>query len=47
MRHSEDNIIKVLIIDDSAFMRKSLTLMLESDREIRVVATARDGNDGI
>ena len=47
MRHSEDNFIKVLIIDDSAFMRKSLTLMLESDREIRVVATARDGNDGI
>jgi two-component system chemotaxis response regulator CheB len=47
MSHAEDNIIKVLIIDDSAFMRKSLTLMLESDREIRVVATARDGNDGI
>jgi two-component system chemotaxis response regulator CheB len=37
----------VLIIDDSAFMRKSLTLMLESDKEIRVIATARDGNDGI
>jgi two-component system chemotaxis response regulator CheB len=36
-----------IIIDDSAFMRKSLTLMLESDPEIRVIATARDGNDGI
>jgi two-component system, chemotaxis family, protein-glutamate methylesterase/glutaminase len=47
MSHAEDNLIKVLIIDDSAFMRKSLTMMLESDREIRVVATARDGNDGI
>jgi two-component system chemotaxis response regulator CheB len=47
MRPSEENLIKVLIIDDSAFMRKSLTLMLESDQEIRVVATARDGNDGI
>ena len=47
MRHPEENIIKVLIIDDSAFMRKSLTLMLESDPEIRVIATARDGNDGI
>jgi two-component system, chemotaxis family, protein-glutamate methylesterase/glutaminase len=47
MRPSEENLIKVLIIDDSAFMRKSLTLMLESDPEIRVVATARDGNDGI
>ena len=47
MKHSEENIIKVIIIDDSAFMRKSLTLMLESDPEIRVIATARDGNDGI
>ena len=47
MGQSEENLIKVLIIDDSAFMRKSLTLMLESDREIRVIATARDGNDGI
>jgi len=47
MRQSEENLIKVIIIDDSAFMRKSLTLMLESDREIRVIATARDGNEGI
>lgn len=28
-------------------MRKSITLMLESDPEIKVVATARDGNEGI
>jgi len=47
MRQSEENLIKVIIIDDSAFMRKSLTLMLESDREIRVIATARDGSEGI
>jgi two-component system, chemotaxis family, protein-glutamate methylesterase/glutaminase len=47
MSPSEENIIRVLIIDDSAFMRKSLTLMLESDKEIQVIATARDGNDGI
>jgi two-component system chemotaxis response regulator CheB len=47
MKQSEENIIKVIVIDDSAFMRKSLTLMLESDREIRVIATARDGSDGI
>jgi two-component system, chemotaxis family, protein-glutamate methylesterase/glutaminase len=47
MKLSEDNIIKVIVIDDSAFMRKSLTLMLESDPEIRVVATARDGREGI
>jgi two-component system, chemotaxis family, protein-glutamate methylesterase/glutaminase len=44
---SEENIIKVVVIDDSAFMRKSLKLMLESDPEIQVVGTARDGNEGI
>ncbi len=44
---SEENIVKVVVIDDSAFMRKSLKLMLESDPEIRVVGTARDGNEGI
>jgi two-component system chemotaxis response regulator CheB len=47
MKPSEEELIKVIIIDDSAFMRKSLTLMLESDREIRVIATARDGSEGI
>ena len=47
MKQSEDDFIKVIIIDDSAFMRKSLTLMLESDKGIRVIATARDGNEGI
>ncbi|RPI07146.1 MAG: chemotaxis response regulator protein-glutamate methylesterase [Ignavibacteriae bacterium] len=47
MKQSEENLIKVIIIDDSAFMRKSLTLMLESDKDIRVIATARDGNEGI
>jgi two-component system chemotaxis response regulator CheB len=44
---SEENMVKVIVIDDSAFMRKSLTLMLESDPEIRVIGTARDGNEGI
>ena len=39
--------IKVVIVDDSAFMRKALTMMLESDPEIKVVATARNGRDGI
>lgn len=38
--------IQVLVIDDSAFMRKSLSLMLESDEEIEVVATANDGVEG-
>jgi two-component system chemotaxis response regulator CheB len=39
--------ISVVVVDDSAFMRKSITLMLESDPDIKVVATARDGNEGI
>lgn len=39
--------INVVIVDDSAFMRKSIALMLESDPEIKVVATARDGKEGI
>jgi two-component system, chemotaxis family, protein-glutamate methylesterase/glutaminase len=39
--------IRVLVIDDSAFMRKSLTLLIESDPDIKVIGTARDGQDGI
>ena len=39
--------INVVVIDDSAFMRKSISMMLESDPGIKVVATARDGQDGI
>jgi two-component system chemotaxis response regulator CheB len=38
--------ISVVIIDDSAFMRKSLSIMLESDESIEIVATARDGLEG-
>ena len=29
--------IKVLVVDDSAFMRKAITSMLESDPEIKVI----------
>lgn len=39
--------IKVLIIDDSAFNRRSLKSMLESSNAIRVVGTAIDGEDGL
>ncbi len=42
-----DKRINIVVIDDSAFMRKSITLMLESDPEIKVVATAREGREGI
>ncbi len=38
--------VKVLIVDDSAFMRKSLSIMLESDDNIEVIDTARDGIEG-
>jgi len=38
--------IRVLVVDDSAFMRKALTRMLSSDPMIRVVDTASDGNEG-
>lgn len=39
--------IKVLVIDDSAFMRKALSTMLDGDPEIHVVGTARDGMEGL
>ena len=34
--------IKVLVVDDSAFVRKMLTLQLKKDRSINVVGTAQD-----
>ncbi len=37
--------IKVLIADDSALMRKTLKRILESDPEIAVIGAARDGED--
>ncbi len=39
--------IRVLVVDDSSFMRQSLKKMLDSDPGIQVVATARDGLDGL
>lgn len=39
--------IKVLIVDDSALMRKVLKEILNTDNEIVVVGTARDGEDAI
>ncbi|WP_243363359.1 protein-glutamate methylesterase/protein-glutamine glutaminase [Fundidesulfovibrio terrae] len=39
--------ISVVVVDDSAFMRKALASMLEKDPEIHVVATARDGQEGL
>jgi two-component system chemotaxis response regulator CheB len=39
--------IEVLVVDDSAYMRKVITNMLQSDEEIFVVDTARDGLDAL
>jgi two-component system chemotaxis response regulator CheB len=39
--------VRVLVVDDSAFMRKVLRELLESDPLIQVVGTARDGQDGV
>jgi len=39
--------IRVLIVDDSAFMRKAVSRMFDGEPDIRVVATARDGEEGI
>lgn len=39
--------INVLICDDSALMRRNLTQIVESDPGLRVVGTARDGQDAI
>ncbi|MEC5422673.1 chemotaxis response regulator protein-glutamate methylesterase [Virgibacillus sp. C22-A2] len=39
--------IRVIVIDDSAFMRKVISDILESDNRIEVIATARNGEDGL
>ncbi len=39
--------VKVLIVDDSAFMRKVLSDMLDTDDSITVVGTATDGKDAL
>ncbi|WP_035179071.1 protein-glutamate methylesterase/protein-glutamine glutaminase [Alkalihalobacterium bogoriense] len=39
--------IKVLVVDDSAFMRKLISDLLEEDSRITVVSTARNGADAL
>lgn len=39
--------IRVLVVDDSSFMRKSLIHILESDKAIKVIDTASDGEETI
>jgi two-component system, chemotaxis family, protein-glutamate methylesterase/glutaminase len=39
--------IRVLIVDDSSFMRKALTHILKKDSSLEIVGTAKDGEDAI
>lgn len=39
--------VKVLVVDDSAFMRKTLSNMLEGDPRVAVVGVARNGEEGV
>src|SRR6266571_2520479 len=39
--------VRVLVVDDSALMRKLIPQILEADRSIQVVGTAMDGNFGL
>ncbi|MEW5771889.1 MAG: chemotaxis response regulator protein-glutamate methylesterase [Thermodesulfobacteriota bacterium] len=39
--------VKVVVVDDSAFMRKAIQTMLEKDPDIRVVGIARNGQEGL
>jgi two-component system chemotaxis response regulator CheB len=39
--------IRVLVVDDSALMRKLIPQILETDQSIQVVGTAMDGNFGL
>lgn len=39
--------IRVVVVDDSAFMRKAIGSMLDNDPDITVVGTARNGREGV
>ena len=39
--------VNVLVVDDSSFMRRSLTALLESDPDIKVIATANNGQEAL
>ncbi|MEM7681851.1 MAG: chemotaxis response regulator protein-glutamate methylesterase [Planctomycetota bacterium] len=39
--------IRVLVVDDSVFMRRAIRGMLEAESDIEVVATARNGREGV
>lgn len=39
--------VRVLVVDDSSFMRRIITDLLQTDPSITVIETARDGQDGV
>jgi two-component system, chemotaxis family, protein-glutamate methylesterase/glutaminase len=39
--------IRILVVDDSIIMRKMLTLLLSKEPDMEVVATARNGEEGV
>ncbi|WML42925.1 response regulator transcription factor [Neobacillus sp. PS3-40] len=39
--------IKILLVDDHAVVRRGLTMLLNADPELRVVGEASEGNEGI
>jgi two-component system, NarL family, response regulator NreC len=41
------NLIKILLVDDHAVVRRGLTMLLNADPELRVVGEASEGNEGI
>ena len=41
------SLIRVLVIDDSAFSRQAITRMLEASPLVEVVGVARDGEDAL
>jgi two-component system chemotaxis response regulator CheB len=43
----ERKVVRVLVVDDSALMRRLLTDLLSSAPELEVVGTARDGRDAV
>lgn len=46
-KRQKRRLVRVLIIDDSAFVRRTLRTLLLSSRDIEVVGTAVDGNEGL
>lgn len=47
LKSNNTNLIKVLIVDDSAFMRRVLTDLIESEESLTVIGTAFDGRDAL